>query len=100
MTTPNIRGMLSGEKQVRLVIQSIPSRGNAGLQYRVVVYPERQGFHGPLVFSSREELLARLLTVIPQFDSAQVRQPEGAARIVFAGSLDLTDSQIARLYGE
>lgn len=92
--------MLSGEKQVRLVIQSSPARGNASLQYRVVVYPERKGFHGPLIFSSREELLARLAAAIPQFDASQVRQPEGVARILFAGTVDLTDSQIAKLYGK
>lgn len=93
-------GMLSGEKQVRLVIQSIPARGSAALQYRVVVYPERKDFHGPLIFASREQLLVRLLAAIPQFDVAQVRQSEGAARILYAGTVDLTDSQIAKLYGE
>lgn len=91
--------MASGEKQVRLVIQSIPARGNAALQYRVVVYPERKEFHGPLIFASREELLARLLAAIPQFDVTQVRPADGAARILFAGTVDLSDLQMAKLYG-
>ena len=91
--------MSSGETQVRLVIQSIPARGESSLQYRVVVYPEREGFHGALIFSSREELLARLRAAIPQFDMGQVRQAEAAARILFAGTVELSDSQMAKLYG-
>ncbi len=90
--------MPSGEKQVRLVIQSIVAGKYASLQYRVVVYPEREGFHGPLIFSSREELLARLQAAIPQFDTGQVRQAEAAARILFAGTVELSDLQMARLY--
>lgn len=91
-------GMGSGESQVRLVIQLAPARGNVPLQYRVVIYPERANFHGPLVFSSREELLSRLLSAIPEFDRSLVRDSDGEGRILFAGMVDLADDQIARLY--
>ncbi len=92
-------GMPSGDMQVRLVIQSVPAPGKPSPQYRVVVYPERTDFRGPLVFSSREDLLSRLCLAIPQFDTSVVRHSEGEARILFAGTVDLAEAQIARLYG-
>ena len=98
-TAPNIAGMLSGERQVRLVIQAVPARGKASPQYRLVVYPEHPDFHGPLVFSTREDLLSRLSSAIPQFDVSLVRQTDGEARVLFAGAVDLAEAQIARLYG-
>ena len=91
--------MPSGEKQLRLVIQSIAARGKASPQYRVIVYPERGDFHGPLIFSPQEELLSRLAAVIPGFDASQVREADGQARILFAGTVDLNEAQIAKLYG-
>jgi len=91
--------MSSGEKQVRLVIQSAPARGNRAPHYRVIVYPEGPGFQGPLTFSSREELLNRLLAAIPDFDVSLVRQADGPTRILFAGNVNLSADQLDRLYG-
>ncbi len=91
--------VLPGERQLRLVIQSVPARGRASTQYRVVVYPEPMDFHGPLIFFSREELLTRLSSAIPEFDVNLVREPDGEARIVFAGMVNMTDAQFSRLCG-
>ena len=92
-------GVLPGERQLRLVIQSVAARGKASPQYRVVVYPEPMGFHGPLIFFSREELLTRLSSAMPEFDANLVREPGGEARIVFAGMVNMTDAQFGRLCG-
>jgi len=90
----------SGEKQLRLVIQSVPGSERLPSFYRLILYPEWKGARRPLVFVARDELLQRLAAVIPHFDCTRVGQPGSSTRIVFAETLALTEAQLARLYGE
>jgi hypothetical protein len=83
---------------VRLVIQCLSKSGGTPV-YRVILYPERKGFRTPLTFSSRDELLQRLKAAIPDFDPKQLREPQGSTRILLAETLELTDDQVAKLFG-
>jgi hypothetical protein len=88
----------SGENLVRLVIQSVCEKGSVAPGYRVIIYPERNPFRGPLKFSSREQLLQRLGAAMPGFDTNHLRQAIGATQIIFAGTVELSDAQLAKLF--
>jgi hypothetical protein len=89
--------MSSGDRQLRLVVQSVSANASAPV-YRLIVYPEQKNFRGPLTFATREGLLRHLSAAIPGFDARQLREPNGSARILFAATVELSDAQIARLF--
>jgi hypothetical protein len=90
--------MSTGDRQFRLVVQSVSANTTAPV-YRVILYPERERLRTPLTFSSRGELLQRLTSAIPDFDPEKLREPGGSTRILFAETLELTDAQLAKLFG-
>jgi hypothetical protein len=90
--------MAPPRQSVRLVIQFVRDLASAQSSYRIVIYPAPQKSSGPLLFSSRETLVQQLRAVIPGFDGHQIQADEPTtSEIVFADTLELTESQLARL---
>lgn len=80
---------------VRLVIQIVWN----GIEpyYRVTVYPGPRGAPAQVKFSSRDELLERLRAAISDFDEKHLVAKNGATQILFAESMELSDSQLSSL---
>jgi len=90
--------MAAPHQSVRLVIQFVRDLASAQSSYRIVIYPAPQKSSGPLLFPSRETLVQQLQAVIPGFDGHQIQADEPAtSQIVFASTLELSESQLARL---
>ena len=84
--------------RIRLVVQEIREPDSPEVQFRMLAYPRSPCMReGPALFSSREELLARLREAIPGVDDRSLGAADSSTQIVFARQLELTDEQLARL---
>jgi hypothetical protein len=89
----------AGETPVRLVVQYL-GKGQPE-PYRVIVYPDRAAFRTPRCFTTRDELIRRLRAILPRLDGAVLEPNSGISpQIVFAESVELSDAQLAELWGK
>ena len=82
-----------GDNRIRLVIQEV--RGSGSPTYRVIAYPRRACMRDePAIFTSLDELLARLKQALPGVDERVVAAGESGSQILFARELELSDDQL------
>lgn len=83
---------------LRLVIQRVQEDGSLKeASYRVVAYPPPKGLSLRLAkFSSREQLVERLLAAIPGFDEKRLGTAADT-QVVFAGDVQLNRAQLVAL---
>jgi hypothetical protein len=81
------------DNHIRLVIQEV--RGSGSPTYRVIAYPRRACMRDePAIFTSLDELLARLKQALPGVDAHVVAAGESGSQILFARELELSDDQL------
>jgi len=82
---------------LRLVIQRVRDGGNPPVSYRVVAYPPPKGLTlRPAKFFSREQLLERLQSVLPDLDQ-NLQETVASTQIAFAGDVQLSKAQLVAL---
>ena len=81
---------------IRLVVQRVKG-SSSNATYRLVAYPDPNGRTlNPVTFSSKDQLLQRLHTALPDFDAHLLREDHDT-NIVFAGEMELTSTQLSIL---
>lgn len=82
---------------IRLVVQLVQEGNPPHSGYRVVAYPAPSGVTlRPATFSSREQLLQRLQSALPDFDP-ELLAGSHEARVLFARDMELTNAQLSLL---
>ncbi len=85
-----------GDKGIRLVIQEIRDSGVPS--YRLIAYPRRSCMRAdPAIFTSLDELLARLTEVLPGVDARVMATGDSGSQILFAREVELSDEQLKML---
>ena len=85
-----------GDNRVRLVIQEVRASGTPA--YRVIAYPRRDCMHDePAIFTSLDELLARLREVLPGVDARAMASGDSGSQILLAREVELSDEQLKML---